>query len=136
MSAESISPDIATVFYSNLDGHMGVCSFGLYARSCGWRSSRAVLELHLGHDRIRLYRRQSCGAKLNGTHMVSSLWRLAHSTWLTQESCSGGQYHWVSEFAPPSCQKFLSYITGWISTLSWQAGYATRRTERLCQRKS
>lgn len=25
---------------------------------------------------------------------------------------SGGQYHWVSEFAPPWCQKSLSYITG------------------------
>ena len=25
---------------------------------------------------------------------------------------SGGQYHWVSEFAPPKCQKFLSYFTG------------------------
>lgn len=25
---------------------------------------------------------------------------------------SGGQYHWVSEFAPRSCQKFLSFITG------------------------
>ena len=25
---------------------------------------------------------------------------------------SGGQYHWVSEFAPRSCQKYLSYITG------------------------
>lgn len=25
---------------------------------------------------------------------------------------SGGQYHWVSEFASPGQQKFLSYITG------------------------
>lgn len=25
---------------------------------------------------------------------------------------SGGQYHWVSEFAGKSWQKFLSYITG------------------------
>jgi choline transport protein len=38
---------------------------------------------------------------------------------------SGGQYHWVSEFAPPTCQKFLSYITGWMSALSWQAGTAS-----------
>ncbi|KAF2715999.1 GABA-specific permease [Polychaeton citri CBS 116435] len=34
---------------------------------------------------------------------------------------SGGQYHWVSEFAPPSAQKFLSYIAGWLSALGWQA---------------
>ena len=25
---------------------------------------------------------------------------------------AGGQYHWVSEFAPPSVQKPLSYIVG------------------------
>ena len=24
----------------------------------------------------------------------------------------GGQYHWVSEFAPPKYQKVLSYLTG------------------------
>src|SRR5882757_4422207 len=38
---------------------------------------------------------------------------------------SGGQYHWVSEFAPPQYQKSLSYMTGWMSTLSWQAGTAS-----------
>lgn len=26
---------------------------------------------------------------------------------------TGGQYHWTSEFSPPSCQKFLSYIVRW-----------------------
>ncbi|UNI19419.1 hypothetical protein JDV02_005603 [Purpureocillium takamizusanense] len=35
---------------------------------------------------------------------------------------AGGQYHWVSEFAPSSCQRFLSYITGWICVLGWQTG--------------
>ena len=25
---------------------------------------------------------------------------------------AGGQYHWVAMLAPPSCRKFLSYITG------------------------
>ena len=29
---------------------------------------------------------------------------------------------WASEFAPPSQQKFISYIAGWMSTLSWQCG--------------
>jgi choline transport protein len=37
---------------------------------------------------------------------------------------SGGQYHWVSEFAPRKYQKFLSYLSGWMATLSWQAGSA------------
>lgn len=38
---------------------------------------------------------------------------------------SGGQYHWVSEFSPPGAQKYLSHLTGWMSTLSWQAGTAS-----------
>lgn len=33
---------------------------------------------------------------------------------------SGGQYHWVSEFAPPKIQKFLSYMTGWLCAIGWQ----------------
>ncbi|KUJ13159.1 amino acid transporter-like protein [Mollisia scopiformis] len=33
---------------------------------------------------------------------------------------SGGQYHWVSEFAPPKIQKFLSYIVGWLCAIAWQ----------------
>ncbi|KAK5133377.1 hypothetical protein LTR08_007811 [Meristemomyces frigidus] len=33
--------------------------------------------------------------------------------------------HWVSEFAPPKYQKLLSYFTGWMSALSWQAGTAS-----------
>jgi amino acid transporter len=37
---------------------------------------------------------------------------------------SGGQYHWVSEFAPRKHQKFLSYMSGWMATTSWQAGTA------------
>ncbi|EEP80630.1 predicted protein [Uncinocarpus reesii 1704] len=38
---------------------------------------------------------------------------------------SGGQYHWVSEYASPRFQKFLSYITGWLSVLGWQAAFAS-----------
>ncbi|KAF2121706.1 amino acid/polyamine transporter I [Lophiotrema nucula] len=38
---------------------------------------------------------------------------------------SGGQYHWVSEFAPPSCQRFLSYLVGWLGVLGWQTATAT-----------
>ncbi|EEQ27532.1 conserved hypothetical protein [Microsporum canis CBS 113480] len=37
---------------------------------------------------------------------------------------SGGQYHWVSEFAPASSQKFLSYVTGWVCVLGWHTGIA------------
>lgn len=56
---------------------------------------------------------------------------------------AGGQYHWVSEFAPPSIQKPLSYIvgmlsrssrvarfrlqlyTGWLCTTGWQVFLAS-----------
>ncbi|KJZ71925.1 hypothetical protein HIM_08681 [Hirsutella minnesotensis 3608] len=34
---------------------------------------------------------------------------------------AGGQYHWVSEFAPPEWQKLLSYLSGWLSAVSWQS---------------
>ncbi|KUJ12695.1 amino acid transporter-like protein [Mollisia scopiformis] len=38
---------------------------------------------------------------------------------------SGGQYHWVSEFAPAEYQKFLSYAAGWMSTLGWLSGVSS-----------
>ncbi|KAL9105807.1 MAG: hypothetical protein Q9227_009063 [Pyrenula ochraceoflavens] len=38
---------------------------------------------------------------------------------------SGGQYHWVAMLAPQSCQRFLSYITGWLTVLGWQAVVAS-----------
>jgi choline transport protein len=38
---------------------------------------------------------------------------------------SGGQYHWVSEFAPKKHQRFLSYIVGWLCVLGWQTGIAS-----------
>lgn len=38
---------------------------------------------------------------------------------------AGGQYHWVSEFAPPNMQKVLSYVSGWLAALGWQAFIAS-----------
>jgi choline transport protein len=38
---------------------------------------------------------------------------------------SGGQYHWVSEFAPEKYQRFLSYAAGWMSSLGWIASVAS-----------
>lgn len=45
------------------------------------------------------------------------------------EMCSmsptaGGQYHWVSEFAPARWQKEASYASGWMSSLGWIASLA------------
>ncbi|PSK43024.1 Choline transport protein [Elsinoe australis] len=33
---------------------------------------------------------------------------------------AGGQYQWVSEFAPPRWQKLLSYLSGWLTEIGWQ----------------
>lgn len=38
---------------------------------------------------------------------------------------SGGHYNWVAILSPPSCSKFLSYLTGWISVIAWQAAMAS-----------
>jgi choline transport protein len=38
---------------------------------------------------------------------------------------SGGQYHWVALLAPKGHAKFLSWLTGWISMLGWQAAAST-----------
>ncbi|KAJ5246259.1 choline transport protein [Penicillium chermesinum] len=38
---------------------------------------------------------------------------------------SGGQYHWCSMLAPPSGMKLVSYLTGWLTVIGWQATYAT-----------
>ncbi|CAJ2502234.1 Uu.00g096280.m01.CDS01 [Anthostomella pinea] len=33
---------------------------------------------------------------------------------------AGGQYHWVAMMAPASCSAFLTYLTAWLTTMSWQ----------------
>lgn len=35
---------------------------------------------------------------------------------------AGGQYHWVSEFAPRKLQKLASYYIGWLSVMGYQVG--------------
>ena len=34
---------------------------------------------------------------------------------------AGGQYNWVAVLAPEKCSKYLSYLTGWMSVIGWQA---------------
>lgn len=38
---------------------------------------------------------------------------------------AGGQYHWVSEFAPRKYQKVLSYYSGWLTAVGWQVYLAS-----------
>src|SRR5438045_4936659 len=57
---------------------------------------------------------------------------------LFQEASTIGKYHpicaslrpvenfaRVAVLSPPSCSKFLSYLTGWITVIAWQAGMAS-----------
>ncbi|ORY09001.1 amino acid permease-like protein [Clohesyomyces aquaticus] len=49
--------------------------------------------------------------------MIASLAEMA-----SMAPTAGGQYHWVSEFAPKSSQRLLSYVVGWCSALGWVSG--------------
>ncbi|KAF2731414.1 amino acid transporter [Polyplosphaeria fusca] len=49
--------------------------------------------------------------------MIASLAEMA-----SMAPTAGGQYHWVSEFAPSSFQKSLSYVVGWCTCVGWVSG--------------
>ena len=34
---------------------------------------------------------------------------------------AGGPFNWVAILSPPEHRKFLSYMTGWLSVIAWQA---------------
>lgn len=46
---------------------------------------------------------------------------LSMSEMASMAPTSGGQYHWVSEFASKKYQRSMSYFVGWLSVLGWQA---------------
>lgn len=33
---------------------------------------------------------------------------------------AGGAFNWVAVLSPEWCRKFLSYLTGWLTVISWQ----------------
>ncbi|KAL8748751.1 MAG: hypothetical protein Q9184_007108 [Pyrenodesmia sp. 2 TL-2023] len=45
---------------------------------------------------------------------------LSVSEMASMSPTAGGQYHWVSEFSPAFCQKYLSYLSGWLLAIGWQ----------------
>ncbi|CAD6573229.1 MAG: hypothetical protein ASARMPREDX12_005912 [Alectoria sarmentosa] len=34
---------------------------------------------------------------------------------------AGGPFNWVAILSPPWCKKFLSYLAGWLTVITWQA---------------
>ncbi|KAF2269050.1 amino acid transporter [Lojkania enalia] len=59
------------------------------------------------------------GFLINWIGMISTFATLAELA--SMAPTTGGQYHWVAMMAPKSCDNFLSYLTGWLTTLAWQA---------------
>lgn len=101
---------------------------GEHSRSSRRWTCWTLLGLYMDFHRLHL---RHCIAGRDGFH-VSIIWNILAETnqhqlliCFLRAPISGGQYHWVSEFAPPKYQKFLSYVTGWMSMLSWQAGNAS-----------
>jgi hypothetical protein len=58
--------------------------------------------------------------------MIASLAEMA-----SMAPTAGGQYHWVSEFAPPSFQKSLSYIVGTLRTELRDCAQCTNSMSRM-----
>ncbi|RAH69809.1 putative GABA permease [Aspergillus aculeatinus CBS 121060] len=59
------------------------------------------------------------------------VWLGTFSTFLTLSELvsmaptSGGQYHWVSMMSPASCQKYLSFLTGWLIVIGWLGAFTS-----------
>ena len=85
-------------------------------RTYRWRHCPSLL----GLDRM-LVGSSTCICKYcgNGFHVCANFQAVngKRSQFVDSSPTAGGQYHWVSEFAPPRFQKILSYITGRIGRL-------------------
>jgi len=103
-----------------LDRNMGGPSDDPYEHFDEWWNCRCDLGIfdrfHWLLFRLSFYRR-------DGLHVSFTMRRNDHIN-LTDNGnrapTSGGQYHWVSEWSPPRCQRFLSYIVGWLCFTGWQ----------------
>lgn len=84
------------------------------------------IHIHWRCFRFRLCNSRDGGDGINVRCGPYIFLRSFHATnRLFRAPTSGGQYHWVSEFAPKTSQRFLSYITGWVCVLGWHTGIAS-----------
>ncbi|KAK5678205.1 hypothetical protein LTS10_009375 [Elasticomyces elasticus] len=56
--------------------------------------------------------------------VTGAVWQYVLITLIWAPS-AGGQYHWISEFAPRKAEKLLSFFIGWLTVLGWQVGLAS-----------
>ncbi|QSZ30875.1 hypothetical protein DSL72_000433 [Monilinia vaccinii-corymbosi] len=91
-----------------------------------WRVCGNALGVHWNSDLLLVNRGFTCRNGINGSY---ERWQVLHAMFYpvinNEVNHFIGQYHWVSEFSPPEYQKFLSYITGWMSSLGWVASFAS-----------
>ncbi|PYI36275.1 GABA transporter [Aspergillus indologenus CBS 114.80] len=75
--------------------------------------------------------RSDSGGPAGTVYSFLVVWLGTFSTFLTLSELvsmaptSGGQYHWVSMMAPPSCQKYLSFLTGWLIVIGWLGAFTS-----------
>ncbi|KAL8688971.1 MAG: hypothetical protein Q9224_004755 [Gallowayella concinna] len=90
-------------------------------------------------DMSRMGKKQELQAleKVNAVEMALSTWILIKILALSSKHQADARHtdHWVSEFAPKSIQKPLSYIVGWLALLGWVTGCpsAAQLTSTLVQ---
>lgn len=97
---------------------MGICASCISIWSCRWRHCSSLLGT-LAQPYSHVARlRQSGRNRFHESYSRRSVCVQCFER-LNADHCSG-QYHWVSELAPPRLQKGLSYTTGWLITLGWQ----------------
>ncbi|KAE8352704.1 amino acid permease-domain-containing protein [Aspergillus coremiiformis] len=91
-----------------------------HGRSCQWRPGWFILDVHVDIRWVWVDYPDNVGNGIDVSEIQHTSWSLNGMS-----PTSGGQYHWVSELASPRYQRVLSYITGWMSVLAWQAGAAS-----------
>ncbi|EXJ73826.1 uncharacterized protein A1O5_03588 [Cladophialophora psammophila CBS 110553] len=100
-------------------GFLSIMGFAMILMST-WESQLGTAGFALGNGGtagiVYMYIACAIGMSLN----IVSMAEMA-----SMAPTAGGQYHWVSEFAPPRAQKFISYFIGWVCVLGWQAGAAS-----------
>ena len=74
--------------------------------------------LSSGLARCHLFFLHDCRALLNVILIISGL---ATDANVDRGPVAGGEYHWAALLAPKFSQQFLSYFTGCITVVGWQA---------------
>lgn len=80
--------------------------------SSRWWSTMCVLGLDHSAGGIDICVCEHCRACVDVSEILGFVIMIKTDLLLARSPTAGGQYHFVSEYAPPQYQKLLSYITG------------------------